>query len=81
MWLRHPCFLVDSLLTFLSLGPWQLTIRPELSDTQSPTLEMPAAKDVAKRPTQEWLWQPIKITSTYAWEDGWSGWKGPCTSQ
>ena len=81
MWLHYPCFVVDILLTFQSLGSWQLMIRPELPDTQSPTLEMPAAKDIAKRPTQERLWQSIKITSIYAWQNGWSGGKGACTSQ
>ena len=81
MWLHYPCFVVDILLAFQSLGPWQLMIRPELPDTQSPTLEMPAAKDIAKRPTQERLWQPIKISSMYAWQNGCSGGKGACTSQ
>ena len=81
MWLRYSCFVVDILLSFQSPGPWQLIIRPELPDTQSPTLGVPAAKDIAKRPTQERLWQPIKITSIYAWEDGQSGGKGACTSQ
>ena len=77
MWLRYPCIVVDILLAF----QWQLMITPELPDTQSPTLEMPAAKNIAERPTQKRLWQPVKITSIYAWEDGWSGGEGACTCQ